>query len=90
MTDVDHEAFALCIAAGNPNPTQQQLSDVALSLMRFTDAQRASIRFMQRKSLALAPALKWALDKLNDARQVCYGGVELEEIEERRQILETA
>lgn len=89
MTDVDHEAFELCIAAGNPNPTQKQLTDVALSLMRFTDTQRASVRFMQRKSLALAPALKWALDKLSDARQ-CYGGVEADEIEERRRVLESA
>jgi hypothetical protein len=43
----------------------------------------------RRKSLALAPALMWALDKLADARQ-CYGGVGAEEIEERRKVLEIA
>ena len=38
----------------------------------------------------LIDALEWSLDKLIDARNVCYGGVEVEEIEERLAALDKA
>jgi hypothetical protein len=34
-------------------------------------------------------ALRWALGRLSDARQVCYGGVTLEEIEQREALLKS-
>jgi hypothetical protein len=37
---------------------------------------------------ALREVARWALDRLIDAHNVCYGGVTLEEIEERERQLE--
>jgi hypothetical protein len=38
----------------------------------------------------LLAALEWALDRLLDAKNVCYGGVTIEEINERRVIIAKA
>jgi hypothetical protein len=44
---------------------------------RDSDALREDNRALRAERDALREALTWALDRLNNARNVCYGGVTL-------------
>lgn len=56
----------------------------------FVAVSRQALDECLEQHAELLAALMWALGRLSDARNVCYGGVTVEEIEEREAVLTKA